>query len=78
MSAEKRIGSKHHIANVDAASYCIEAKYKLAGLQLRADDYLAKLFARQELLAGIRALSRRHAEEPALVALWKMGPGSCR
>src|SRR5438105_1605052 len=39
---------------------------RVAGLQLGADDYLAKPFAMQELLARIRALSRRFAEEPAL------------
>ena len=36
------------------------------GLQLGADDYLPKPFAMQELLARIRALGRRYAEEPAL------------
>ena len=37
------------------------------GLQLGADDYLPKPFAMQELLARIRALGRRYAEEPALI-----------
>jgi len=40
---------------------------RVTGLQLGADDYLPKPFAMQELLARIRALSRRYAEEPALV-----------
>ncbi len=39
---------------------------RLMGLQLGADDYLAKPFAMQELVARVRALSRRYAEEPAL------------
>ncbi|MBA3883767.1 MAG: response regulator transcription factor [Chthoniobacterales bacterium] len=38
----------------------------MTGLQLGPDDYLPKLFAMQELLARVRALSRRFAEEPAL------------
>jgi DNA-binding response OmpR family regulator len=39
---------------------------RVAGLELGADDYLAKPFAMQELLARVRALSRRYTEEPAL------------
>jgi DNA-binding response OmpR family regulator len=48
-----------------------EVNDRIAGLQLGADDYLAKPFAMQELLARIRALSRRFAEEPALE--WRVG-----
>lgn len=39
---------------------------RVTGLELGADDYLPKPFAMQELLARVRALSRRYAEEPAL------------
>jgi len=39
---------------------------RVTGLQLGADDYLSKPFAMQELLARVRALGRRYAEEPAL------------
>src|SRR3954447_6276272 len=39
---------------------------RVAGLEVGADDYLAKPFAMQELLARVRALSRRYKEEPAL------------
>src|SRR5205085_1658504 len=39
---------------------------RVVGLELGADDYLAKPFAMQELVARIRALSRRFAEEPAI------------
>jgi two-component system OmpR family response regulator len=39
---------------------------RVTGLQLGADDYLAKPFAMQELVARVRALGRRYPEEPAL------------
>src|SRR5882724_1440693 len=39
---------------------------RVSGLQLGADDYLAKPFAMQELLARVRALGRRYPEEPAV------------
>ena len=41
-----------------------ELSDRVTGLQLGADDYLPKPFAMQELLARVRALSRRYAEEP--------------
>ena len=43
-----------------------ELNDRITGLQLGADDYLPKPFAMQELVARVRALSRRYAEEPAL------------
>ncbi len=43
-----------------------ELSDRVTGLQLGADDYLPKPFAMQELLARVRALSRRYAEEPGL------------
>jgi DNA-binding response OmpR family regulator len=43
-----------------------ELNDRVAGLEMGADDYLAKPFAMQELLARVRALSRRYKEEPAL------------
>jgi DNA-binding response OmpR family regulator len=43
-----------------------EVSDRVAGLELGADDYLAKPFAMQELLARVRALSRRYSDEPAL------------
>src|SRR2546430_123903 len=43
-----------------------EVKDRVTGLQLGADDYLAKPFAMSELVARVRALGRRYAEEPGL------------
>jgi two-component system OmpR family response regulator/two-component system copper resistance phosphate regulon response regulator CusR len=43
-----------------------EVRDRVTGLQLGADDYLPKPFATQELVARVRALGRRYAEEPAL------------
>jgi two-component system OmpR family response regulator/two-component system copper resistance phosphate regulon response regulator CusR len=43
-----------------------EVKDRVTGLQLGADDYLAKPFAMQELVARVRALGRRYTEGPAL------------
>ncbi len=43
-----------------------EVSDRVTGLELGADDYLAKPFAMQELIARVRALSRRFAEEPAV------------
>jgi DNA-binding response OmpR family regulator len=43
-----------------------EVKDRVAGLQLGADDYLAKPFAMPELVARVNALGRRYPEEPAL------------
>src|ERR1043166_7843155 len=44
-----------------------EVADRVTGLELGADDYLAKPFAMQELVARVRALGRRYAEEPELV-----------
>jgi DNA-binding response OmpR family regulator len=39
---------------------------RVTGLQLGADDYLAKPFAMGELVARVKALGRRYPEEPVL------------
>src|SRR5581483_10327459 len=41
---------------------------RVAGLEAGADDYLVKPFAVQELIARIRALTRRHVESRALLS----------
>jgi DNA-binding response OmpR family regulator len=41
---------------------------RVAGLEAGADDYLVKPFAVQELIARIRALTRRHGEPQGLLA----------
>jgi two-component system response regulator MprA len=41
---------------------------RVAGLEAGADDYLVKPFASEELIARIRALTRRHAEPQAQLA----------
>jgi two-component system response regulator MprA len=41
---------------------------RVAGLEAGADDYLVKPFAVQELVARIRALTRRHADSSPLLA----------
>lgn len=42
---------------------------RVRGLELGADDYLVKPFATAELVARLRALARRNAPKPAVLAL---------
>ncbi|MES3025032.1 MAG: response regulator transcription factor [Pseudomonadota bacterium] len=42
---------------------------RVRGLEMGADDYLVKPFATAELVARIRALARRNAPKPAVLAL---------
>jgi DNA-binding response OmpR family regulator len=57
-------------AHVDSRVLVLTARGELSdrvsGLAMGADDYLAKPFAMQELVARISALGRRHAEKPAV------------
>jgi two-component system OmpR family response regulator/two-component system copper resistance phosphate regulon response regulator CusR len=62
----RRLRSRHVTSRVLILTARGEVKDRISGLQLGADDYLAKPFAMQELLARVRALGRRYPEEPML------------
>ena len=62
----RRLRSRHVTSRVLILTARGEVKDRVIGLQLGADDYLPKPFAIQELVARVRALGRRYAEEPAL------------
>jgi DNA-binding response OmpR family regulator len=62
----RRLRSQHVTSRVLILTARGEVKDRVAGLQLGADDYLAKPFAMPELVARVRALGRRYPEEPAL------------
>src|SRR3989454_10878290 len=62
----RQLRAKHVTARVLILTARGQVSDRVTGLQLGADDYLAKPFAMQELLARVRALGRRYAEEPAL------------
>lgn len=51
-----------------------EESERIAGLDLGADDYLAKPFSPGELVARVRALLRRTARVPAMEATIAYGP----
>jgi DNA-binding response OmpR family regulator len=62
----KSLRSRHVTSRVLMLTARGEVSDRVTGLELGADDYLAKPFAMQELVARVRALSRRFAEEPAI------------
>jgi DNA-binding response OmpR family regulator len=62
----RRLRSRHITSRVLILTARGEVKDRVTGLQLGADDYLAKPFAMQELLARVRALGRRYPDEPML------------
>jgi DNA-binding response OmpR family regulator len=62
----RRLRKQHVSSRVIVLTARGEIQDRVTGLQLGADDYLAKPFAMQELVARVRALGRRYAEEPEL------------
>jgi two-component system OmpR family response regulator len=62
----RRIRSRHVASRALILTARGEVKDRVTGLQLGADDYLPKPFAMPELVARVRALGRRYAEEPAV------------
>jgi len=62
----RRLRKQHVTSRVLVLTARGEIQDRIAGLQLGADDYLPKPFAMQELVARVRALGRRYAEEPEL------------
>src|SRR5205085_7040501 len=62
----RRLRARHVSSRVLILTARGQVTDRVSGLQLGADDYLAKPFAMQELVARIRALGRRYPEEPAV------------
>jgi DNA-binding response OmpR family regulator len=62
----RRLRSRHVTSRVLILTARGAVNDRVTGLQLGADDYLAKPFAMPELVARVHALGRRYAEEPAL------------
>jgi DNA-binding response OmpR family regulator len=62
----RRLRSLHVNSRVLMLTARGEIKDRVTGLQLGADDYLAKPFSMSELVARIDALGRRYPEEPAI------------
>lgn len=61
----RRLRSLHVKSRILMLTARSAIKDRVTGLQLGADDYLAKPFSMSELVARIDALGRRYPEEPA-------------
>jgi two-component system, OmpR family, response regulator len=62
----KMLRAHHIVSRVIMLTARTQVNDRVSGLELGADDYLAKPFAMQELIARVSALGRRFAEEPAI------------
>lgn len=63
----RELRSRHRATPVLVLSARSAVEDRVQGLDLGADDYLAKPFSFRELLARLRAITRRPAVEPATV-----------
>jgi len=62
----RQLRSRHVASRVLILTARGQVNDRVTGLQLGADDYLAKPFAMPELVARVRALGRRYPEESVL------------
>jgi heavy metal response regulator len=63
----KELRARHRVSPVLILTARSAVEDRIRGLDLGADDYLAKPFSFQELLARLRAITRRPAVEPRTV-----------
>ncbi len=68
---------RHIVTPVLLLTAKAEIDDRVTGLDAGADDYLPKPFAAKELLARIRALTRRHRANPTRLLTFKVTPSKC-